>query len=106
MLWFWPEGASSYQRQNIYYNDEEIEYDEDIDELVVTSGVVNLSWKRRPEGPGNLEKKVKGPGADDRFVDGKNREIDEWIARNREKIGALLKPIVISLFNAEKTIKG
>lgn len=33
--------------QNIYYNDEEIEYDEDIDELVITSGIVNLSWEEK-----------------------------------------------------------
>jgi hypothetical protein len=33
--------------QNIYYNDAEIEYDEDIDELVVTSGVVILTWEEK-----------------------------------------------------------
>ena len=33
--------------QNIYYKDEEIEYDEDIDELVITSGVVDLSWEEK-----------------------------------------------------------
>lgn len=33
--------------QNIYYNDDEIEYDEDIDELVITSGVVKLSWEEK-----------------------------------------------------------
>ncbi|MBK8492960.1 MAG: hypothetical protein IPL49_19255 [Saprospirales bacterium] len=27
--------------QNVYYDDGEIEYDEDIDELVITSGIVN-----------------------------------------------------------------
>lgn len=33
--------------QNIYYNDEEIEYDEEIDELVITSGVLRLSWEEK-----------------------------------------------------------
>ena len=33
--------------QNIYYKDEEIEYDEDIDELVITSGIVKLSWEEK-----------------------------------------------------------
>lgn len=33
--------------QNIFYNDEDIEYDEDIDELVITSGVVKLSWEEK-----------------------------------------------------------
>ncbi|MFZ2900440.1 MAG: hypothetical protein WA004_17545 [Saprospiraceae bacterium] len=33
--------------QNIFYNDEDIEYDEDIDELVITSRVVKLSWEEK-----------------------------------------------------------
>ncbi|MFZ4474908.1 MAG: hypothetical protein ACOYPR_06940, partial [Saprospiraceae bacterium] len=33
--------------ENIYYNDEEIEYDEDIDELDITSGIVKLSWEEK-----------------------------------------------------------
>ena len=33
--------------QNIYYNDEEIEYDEEIDELIITSDVVRLSWEEK-----------------------------------------------------------
>jgi hypothetical protein len=32
-------------------------------------------------------------------------EIDDWIAKNRAKIENLLKPIVVSLFNAEKAVK-
>ncbi|MBK7336100.1 MAG: hypothetical protein IPJ00_07985 [Saprospirales bacterium] len=33
--------------QNIYYNDDEIEYDEDIDELVITGGIVKLTWEEK-----------------------------------------------------------
>ena len=33
--------------ENIYYDDSEIEYDEDIDELTITSGIVNLSWEEK-----------------------------------------------------------
>lgn len=33
--------------QSIYYNDDDIEYDEDIDGLVITSGVINLSWEEK-----------------------------------------------------------
>lgn len=32
---------------NIYYDDADIEYDEDIDDLTVTSGVVQLSWEEK-----------------------------------------------------------
>lgn len=33
--------------QNIYYDDADIQYDEDIDELTITSGIVNLSWEEK-----------------------------------------------------------
>jgi len=33
--------------ESIYYNDADIVYDEDIDELVVTSGIVALSWEEK-----------------------------------------------------------
>lgn len=86
--------------QNIYYNDDEIEYDEDIDELVITNGIVKLSWEEKA-------RRAKEYSEKEVMVDLSTQkpEIDDWIAKNREKIGALLKPIVISLFNAEKTIK-
>lgn len=35
--------------QNIYYHDADIAYDSDIDELVITSGVVQLSWEEKAE---------------------------------------------------------
>lgn len=91
--------------QNIYYNDEEIEYDEDIDELVIKEGIVKLSWEekaRRAKANSKKTKKEKEVMVD---LSTQKPEIDDWIAKNREKIGSLLKPIVISLFNAEKTIK-
>ena len=91
--------------QNIYYNDEEIEYDEDIDELVITSGIVNLSWEEKAKrakeysAEGKLEKEI--------MVDLSTQkpEIDDWIAKNKQKLETLLKPIVVNLYNAEKVVK-
>jgi hypothetical protein len=33
--------------ENIYYDDADIEYDEDIDELTITSGPVQLTWEEK-----------------------------------------------------------
>jgi len=33
--------------QSIYYDDADIEYDEEIDDLVVTSGIVQLPWEEK-----------------------------------------------------------
>jgi hypothetical protein len=92
--------------QNIYYNDEDIEYDEDIDELVITSGVVKLSWEekaRRAKEYSEAGKEEKGVMVN---LSTHTPEIDDWIAKNKKKLEALLKPIVINLFNAEKILKG
>lgn len=91
--------------QNIYYNYEEIEYDEDIDELVITSGIVKLSWEEKAKrakeysDEGKLEREI--------MVDLSTQkpEIDDWIAKNKQKLETLLKPIVVNLYNAEKVVK-
>ena len=91
--------------QNIYYNDDEIEYDEEIDELEITSGIVKLSWEEKSKKAEEYGKKLKqGKGA---IIDlsTEEPEIDDWIAQNRKKLETLLKPIVINLFKAEKVIK-
>lgn len=90
--------------QNIYYNDEEIEYDEDIDELVLTSGIVRLSWEEKAKKAEEYSKKKKRTITVD--IATQKPEIDDWIAKNRDKLALILRPIVISLFNAEKTGKG
>lgn len=91
--------------QNVYYNDDEIEQDEDIDELVITSGIVSLSWEEKAK----KAKVYREQEADEKEVmvdlSTKRPEIDDWIAKNREKIETLLRPIVISLFDAEKGIR-
>jgi hypothetical protein len=91
--------------QNIYYNDDEIEYDEDIDELVVTSGIVKLSWEEKARRAKEHREKAKTATAVMIDLATQKPEIDDWIAKNRAKIENLLKPIVVSLFNAEKAVK-
>ena len=91
--------------ENIYYDDDDIQYDEDIDELTITSGITELSWEEKArraaagQQPGHPSVSVK--------IDLSTQapEIDNWLLKNEKKVAALLKPIVISLFEAEKKIK-
>jgi hypothetical protein len=87
--------------QNIYYDDDDIEYDEDIDELTITSGVVELSWKEkaRKAAAGQQQSAVKID------LSTQEPEIDHWLLENEEKVAALLKPVIVSLFEAEKKVK-
>ena len=95
-------GGITIPEQNIYYNDDEIEYDEDIDELVITGGIITLSWEEKAK----RAKEYSAAGKEEKeiMIDlaTQKPEIDDWIVKNREKIEILLKPIVINLFNAEK----
>lgn len=90
--------------QNIYYNDDEIEYDEDIDELVIAGEIVELSWdeKAKRAEAFNATKTMKKEVMVN--LSTQKPEIDDWILINKEKIELLLKPIVVNLFNAEKAV--
>lgn len=88
--------------QNIFYNDEDIEYDEDIDELVIKGGVVNLSWEEKARRANEYKEAGKEIMVN---LSTHTPEIDDWIAKNKKKLETLLKPIVINLFNAEKILK-
>ncbi len=91
--------------QSIYYDDAEIEYDEDIDELVITSEMVKLSWEEKAKRAEAYNERLKE--GEEIMIDLSTQrpEIDTWIAKNKKKLATLLKPIVINLFNAEKVIK-
>lgn len=90
--------------QNIYYNDDEIEYDEDIDELVIAGEIVELSWDEKVKRAEafNATKTMKKEVMVN--LSTQKPEIDDWILINKEKIELLLKPIVVNLFNAEKAV--
>lgn len=87
--------------QNIYYNDDEIEYDEDIDGLVI-NGIINLSWEEKAKRAEQYNKQAPKVMLN---LSTQKPEVDDWITKHREKIETLLVPIVINLFNAEKAIK-
>ena len=91
--------------ENIYYDDDEIEYDEDIDDLVITSGIVKLSWEEKAKRAEEYGERLKGGKEVLVDLSTQKPEIDDWIAKNKKKLESLLKPIVINLFNAEKVIK-
>lgn len=90
---------------NIYYDDNEIEYDEDIDELVITSGIVKLSWEEKAKRAKEYSERLKEGKEVMIDLSTQKPEIDDWIAKNKKKLESVLRPIVVNLFNAEKVIK-
>ncbi len=91
--------------QNIYYDDDEIAYDEDIDTLLITSGIVKMTWEEKAKRAEEHHEKYKGEEEATIDLSTKEPEINHWIAKNKKKLETLLKPIVINLFEAEKMIR-
>ena len=88
--------------ENLYYDDSDIEYDEEIDDLKIGEEITGLSWeeksKRFQENTTDKKKVSIAISTDE-------EEIDNWIENNKNKLGVILKPIIVNLFKAEKAIK-
>ena len=92
--------------QNLYYDDDDIEYDEDIDELTITSGVVELSWEEKARKAAAGQQRDHPAAAVKIDLSTQDPEIDHWLLENEEKVAALLKPVIVSLFEAEQKVRG
>ncbi|HOY19608.1 MAG TPA: hypothetical protein PLC89_20015 [Haliscomenobacter sp.] len=86
--------------QNVFYDDADIAYDEEIDEVEWSNENLNLSWEEKAKlfsqnkyKPITLE------------ITTNDLEVDTWLRENQERLREVIKPIVKSLFEAEKMIK-
>lgn len=93
--------------ENVFYDDEDIEYDEEFDETVWSEENLKLSWEekaklfsasKQEDTEGNLRSITLDVSTND-------LEIDAWLSENRERLSEIIKPIIKSLFKAEKMIK-
>ena len=88
--------------ENLFYDDDEIEYDEDIDELLIGKEITGMSWSEKAKRASEYNSLNKEPVVN---LSTEEPEINDWILLNRNKLEDLLKPIVVNLFNAEKALK-
>lgn len=93
--------------QNVFYDDADIAYDEEIDEVEWSTENLNLSWEEKAK----LFSESKQEGAKNNSkpvtleITTNDLEVDTWLRENRERLSEVIKPIVKSLFEAEKMIK-
>lgn len=87
--------------QNVFYDDDEIAYDEEIDEVEWSTENLNLSWEEKAK----LFKQSQ-PQPITLDISTNDLEIDTWLSENRERLSEVIKPIIKSLYKAEKMIKG
>lgn len=90
--------------QNVFYDDTDIAYDEEIDEVEWSNENLNLSWEEkaklfRESKPQNKQKPITLE------ITTNDSEVDTWLSENRERLSEVIKPIIKSLYEAEKMIK-
>jgi hypothetical protein len=102
--------------QNIYYNDDDIEYDEDIDGLVITSGVITLSWEEKAMKAKEYKEKSlkeKAITTDDfeneelvRVLQAEvavDKEIADWVSQSNVNLNQLLTNLMKDFYRNAKT---
>jgi len=90
--------------QNVFYDDADIAYDEEIDEVEWSNENLNLSWEEKTKlfnesKPQNKQKLITLE------ITTNDLEVDTWLSENRERLSEVIKPIIKSLFEAEQMIK-
>lgn len=87
---------------NVFYDDDDIVYDEEIDELERIGELRKMSWEEKEayftsEDEETNEVTIK--------ITTSNSSMSVWLAKNSRRISELLEPILLSLYTAEITIK-
>ena len=87
--------------ENLFYDDNDIEYDEEIDELVIGREITGMTWEEKSK---KFERRIITQPVSINIMT-KEPEIDNWIEKNKIKLADVLRPIIINLFNAEQSLK-
>ena len=109
------EGGILIPEENIYYNDADIEYDEDIDELTITSGPVQLSWEEKAKRAAAHQNNKDLQGEDDAIAPDEAAtklnvqlhlipEVKAWLEQ-QEDPAQLLERLVENFYQTQQMIK-
>jgi hypothetical protein len=92
--------------QNIYYNNDDIAYDPDFDEVEWSKESLKMTWEEKIQ----LAEKIESNSLGDeeisvkvKITDGKVRQ---WAKENDEKMGQILGNFIIDIYKANQIIKG
>jgi len=91
--------------QNIYYNDDDIAYDEEIDELTIADGIIKMTWEEKAKlfEQSNAKKEVQKEVL--LKVEIQNQEVRDWLQKNTGKLSKTLGNLIEELYNTQNIIK-
>lgn len=84
--------------ENLYYDDNDIVYDEEIDELVIGEEITGLSWEEKINRFQNYQNTNENISIN---LSTQDQEVNKWIEMNKEFLEKVLRPIVKNLFDVE-----
>jgi len=88
--------------QNIFYDDRDIAYDPDFDDVEWSEEPVKLTWKEKAELARQISEDEEEISVKIKISD---REVRKWIYDNYDKMGGILQNFVIDIYKANKIIK-
>ena len=92
--------------QNIYYNDDDIAYDPDFDEVEWSKEPLKMTWEEKIQAAEKIEK--NSPGDEEISVKIKitDHQVRQWAKENNEKMGQILGNFIVDIYKANQIIKG
>ncbi len=88
--------------QNIYYNDDDIAYDPDFDEVEWSKEPLKMTWEEKVQVAEEMEE--NSPGGEEISVKVKitDRQVRQWAKENNEKMGQILGNFIADLYKASQ----
>ncbi|MBC6995938.1 hypothetical protein QWY85_11155 [Neolewinella lacunae] len=91
--------------QNIFYDDGDIAYDPDFDEVEWSQAPVELTWDEKAE----LARRLSGQAEEAEEISMQIKiqdvEVRKWIRDNQDKVGEILGRFVVDIYNATKLLQ-
>ena len=92
--------------QNIFYDDNDIAYDPDFDDIEWNNKPLKMTWEEKIE---LAEKMAENKNNEDEItvkIKVTDQEVRQWINENYDKMGQILGDFAIDIYKANKIIKG
>lgn len=91
--------------QNIYYNDDDIAYDPDFDEVEWSKEPLKMTCEEKIQ----LAEKMEKYGANEEEISVKIRikdhEVRQWLNEHSDKMGQILENFIVDIYKANQIIK-
>lgn len=95
--------------QNIFYDDSDIAYDPEIDEVEWSKEPIKMTWEEKIKMFEGQEVKRKAPHRKENELTVKieisDQEVREWVKKNQKKLGQLLGGLITDLYKVRTITK-